>query len=240
MKKFVVKFAKILLCILAVPIVLPILIIVLVVPIRYKINVSTGQSGGTEALVRVTYLFGLIGVIYDYSGGLGTTLFRIAWVKFGSKKKPERKKKTAKTKRKKKIKNKETPKTSLKEKYTKIKSNASGVLTYPNLRIIIGHVLHTLKKLWNTTKPRRLNVSGTIGFEDPSTTGLFFAAYGVVRQILGLGQNVDISCNFNTPCTIVQLKIYVKGRVCIGRVVWLILMLAIKKEIRALIGDLLI
>jgi len=126
---------------------------------------------------------------------------------------------------------------SLKDNYAKIKSNIDMVLTYPNRKIIIDLVLHTAKKLFKIVKPKRFIITGTVGFSDPSTTGLFVGACEAAAEYFNIRQNVRLGGNFDTAKTEASLQINAKGSISMARVALPIIRLWLKKPIRTLIRD---
>jgi len=128
---------------------------------------------------------------------------------------------------------------SVKEKYAKIKSNVKTVLTYPNRKIIMKLTWRAVKKMFKVLKPKHFDISGTIGFEDPSKTGLFIGLYEALAEPLRIRKNVRLGGNFDTPATAIDLQISVKGSLSIARMTLPIIGLIIKKPIRTLIKDLL-
>jgi len=128
---------------------------------------------------------------------------------------------------------------SIKENYAKFKSKKDAVLTYPNRKIIMELTWRTVKKIIKTLKPKHFDISGTVGFADPSQTGLFIGMYEALAEPLKIRKNVRLSGNFDTPATVIDLQIYVKGSINIARMTLPIIGLIIKKPIRTLIKDLL-
>ena len=235
-----------LLVLVALPLIL-LVVVLLAIPVRYKVDAVTGVGGDGQhkAVVGVSYLFGLVRLAYNYLDGEGKVTPRLFGIPLKSRtahsthdiKKAPKKDKPPKAASKEKKPSKKKPKPSLKQKYVKLKSNTNMVLTYPNRKAIIGHFLSMLKKQWKILKPKRINISGIVGFTDPSHTGFFFAAYGVVAEFLDIRRYIQLSGNFDTPHTVVQLQIHAKGSIRLGRMIIPIIGLLLKKEIRKLIKD---
>jgi len=223
--------------------------IFMAIPVRYNVNVNTGRDGQNIAHVRATYLFGLVCMTYEYLNGEGATKIRILSIPLGKKKQPPsdskikspNKRKLAKEAKKAKKSEKTAkpgkPERSIIKKLKGIKDNVTAVLTYPNRKTIIDLVKKMLKKQWKVLKPKKMNISGVVGFADPSQTGFFFAAYGVVAEFLNIRKHIQLSGNFDTPSTVVMLDIYVQGRISALRMVLPILNLVRKKPIRKLIKE---
>lgn len=234
------------LALVALPLVL-LAILFIAIPVCYKIDANTGRGDQNTVHVRATYLFGLVRITYEYLNGEGATKVRIFGIPLRKKKqkqanlKTPNKRKLAKEskKAKKAVKPKmpNKPKRSIIERLKGIKDNISMVLTYPNRKIIIDLVKKMLKKQWKVLKPKRFNISGEVGFADPSQTGFLFAAYGVVLEFLDIRKHIQLSGNFDTPNTVLILDIYVKGSVSAIQVVLPILNLVRKKPMRKLIKD---
>ena len=128
---------------------------------------------------------------------------------------------------------------SIKEKYAELKRKKDAVLTYPNRKIIMELTWRMVKKIFKVLKPKHFNIYGTVGFEDPSKTGMFIGLYEVFAELLKIRKNVRIGGNFDTPTTAIALYIDVKGSINIARMTLPIIGLLIKKPIRTLIKDLL-
>jgi len=128
---------------------------------------------------------------------------------------------------------------NIKAKYAETKSKIDAVLTYPNRKIIMRLVFGTIKKFFKTLKPKHLDISGRIGFEDPSKTGLFMGLYEALADVLKIRNNVRLVSDFDTPTTVIDLKINAKGSISVARMTRPFIGLLIKKPIRTLIKDLL-
>ena len=250
---------KLLLAVVLFIILLPLIILVIIllaIPIRYSVSATTGEEDGTRALVKVSYLLRLFRMVYVYENGESKSTMRIAWFTLG-KKKPKKKQKD-KREEKEEVDKPEKPPALLKPSKKKdpkeqekieqqkktgifktIKDNINMVLTYPNRKIIMNLVLGTLKKIAKILLPKKFNVSGIVGFEDPSKTGIFIGLYESVVSLLKIKRHIQISGIFDTPNTVIKLQVNAKGRVSIARMILPILGLVIKKPIRTLISDLL-
>lgn len=230
---------------------------------------KTGEANTTTLVAKVSYLFGLVGYVVQYEEGKLRRGLRIAWHTFYGKEKPEEDsiepdttvnpnaKASAILKRLNveipveteppdDITPTEEPRTTLRQKFAALKakladiqSMKNAVLTYPNRKFIMEQAWRTAKKILKRLLPRKLNISGTVGFEDPSTTGFFFAAYGVILSTFGLGNKVHISCLFDTPDTVIKLNTYAKGSFSIARITVPVIRLILRRQVRTLIKDIL-
>ena len=232
-----------LLALVALPLVL-LIVIFLAIPVRYKVDATTGRGDENTAFVRVTYLFGLVRATYEYLNSNGTLKIRIFGIPVRRKKRqlPDAEKKTPDTPETVKAQKTEKaradkPKRPIKERFANIKDNVTKVWTYPNRKKIVTLTLKMLKRLWKIIKPKKLNIFGEVGFADPSQTGFLFAAYGVAQGFLNIRKYVQLSGNFDTPHTVVQLDIYAKGSISVARMILPILNWVRKKPIRKLIKD---
>ena len=232
-----------LLALVALPFVL-LVIIFLAIPVRYKVDANTGVGGQSTAYVRITYLFGLVRMTYKYINNDGLVKIRIFGIPVGRKKKqlPEAERKSffnkiAEENKPDKTKKPDKSKTPIKKRLTGIKDNISAVLTYPNRKAVIDLFKKMLKRQWKIIKPKKLNISGQVGFADPAQTGFLFAAYGVVAEFLNIRKYIQLSGNFDTPHTVVLLDIYVKGSINAARMMFAVLNFIRKKPIRKLIKD---
>jgi len=234
-----------LLALLALPLVL-LVIIFLAIPVRYKVDAVTGQGDANKIFVRVTYFFGLVRATYRDKA----FKMRIFGIPIGRKNRqlPDAEKKTEqkvegkmldllKSVKEEKPAEKENPKRPIKERLANIKDSITKVLTYPNRKKILSLTLKMLGRLWKIIKPKKLNISGEVGFEDPSKTGFLFAAYGVVAEFLNIRKYVQLSGNFDTTHTVAQFDIYIKGSINVARMMLPILNWVRKKPIRKLIKD---
>jgi len=233
------------LALIALPFVL-LIAIFMAIPVRYKVDASTGRDGQNIAHIRATYLFGLVRITYEYLNGEGATKIRIFGIPFRKKKQKsvdskiestDQRKLAKEVKKAKKTKKAAKPDKPIIKRLKGIKDNITVILTYPNRKTIISLIKKMLKKQWKVLKPKKLNISGEVGFADPSKTGFLFAAYGVVAEFLNIRKHIQLSGNFDTPNTVVMLDIYVKGSINTLRIALPILNLILKKPIRKLIKD---
>ena len=234
-----------LLALVALPLVL-LVIIFMTIPVRYKVEAATGRADGNRVFVRITYLFGLIRATYRDD----TVKFRIFGIPIGRKKtqqpdaeekagkKPSGLLKFASKKTPKKEPAKpDKPKIPLKKRLSGIMDNIAAVWNYPNKKDIASAVKKMCIKQWGILRPKKLNISGEVGFADPSRTGFFFAGYGVVTEFLNIRKHVQLHGNFDTDRTVVALDVFAKGSINAARMMFVLLGFACKKPIRKLIKD---
>ena len=120
--------------------------------------------------------------------------------------------------------------------FRKIRAQIQSVLTYPDRKIIIELILNCAKKLFRALLPKRLDINGQIGFDDPSTTGLFAGGYEAVAPMLGLRgkrHQVNLTANFEEPG--VRVQVYTKGHIRAFSLLRPLVGLYLKKPIRRLI-----
>ena len=219
---------------LALGVLLGLVAILLLLPIRYQVV----HNQTTTAQVR--YLFGLVRVKYE-NGALSA---HALWFNLLKKKPAPAPKVEAKV-----TPQKEKPappppipekpkKPSFKERLAKlmnIKNNIQQVVNYPDRNALISTALWLVKRLFKIFKPTKLHIAGEIGFADPATTGMFFAAYGAAPIPHALRQHIDLAGNFDTDSTIIALDIFAKGRFNLAQLLIALIRLIIKKEVRKLI-----
>ena len=236
------------------------IIILLAIPIRYEVRATTGEDNGNVVFVRISYLLRLVRMVYEYQDGAGQRKVKILWFTLGKKKadlKPRKDKPDSNDKHETKTRipflhtnkttksvepEEETPPVkwhqSLKNKYINIKNSINDVLTYPNRKIIIDLALSATKKLFKILRPKRFRVTGTVGFADPSTTGIFVGVCEMVVMHFDIGKYVRLGGDFDSSKTEAHLKINAKGSISLGRIVLLSIGLLLKKPVRTLIKDL--
>lgn len=88
--------------------------------------------------------------------------------------------------------------------------------------------LRCKKKLLNMIKavfPRKWNLTGEVGFEDPCTTGQMMGVLGMLYPVLG--NKVQLCPNFERQ--IINIEGYVKGHIRIGNLVYQVVSLLLNK-----------
>lgn len=124
-------------------------------------------------------------------------------------------------------------------KFKETKAKALDVWNHPDRKQIISLCLTAI---WDTIKilmPRHMDVSGDIGFVDPSATGKLFAAYGAACGIFDIAGKIRITPVFDTDKNIYDLNAHIHGCINIMRTLLPALRLAVKKPVRKLLWQLL-
>lgn len=238
--KFVKKFLLFFLGTVLFIIFLPVILLVLFAPFKYAVVARTGKSLTVRA--KASYLFRLITVRYLRQKERIASEVRIAGFRVGGSHKAMKNNEIKKREEK----NEEEKNNNVipeniqeTEQDTEIdeddspKMNLRAILTYPELKIIMGLVLKWLKKTVRVILPRRLDISGTVGFDDPAATGLFTGAYESLAAALNLRRRVRLVPDFAEPG--VTLKISVSGKISLARLMRPALALLLKKPIRKFI-----
>jgi len=246
----IVRVALIVLGLIIFVIILPFCII----PIRYSVKAVTGD--GTFVLVRVSYLFKLIRLVFEYREGEATTILQIAWKKidlsgrgakpeepgeipkkaqrsifsFGSKRRSKRRSKDLDDEM-----NQQSKQTA---GFRNVIEKIKAVLTYPNRKIIIKLVKQALRRAGRVLWPRHLAIFGEVGFSDPMKTGLFLGAYEAIISAYRLRQKICITGDFMADTFTARLNVDARGHIRIARLSLPFIWLLLKKPIRSLIKDL--
>ena len=124
-----------------------------------------------------------------------------------------------------------------KEKKDRLKplKQAKAVLTYPDLKTIIGLCFQCLQKFIKALKPKRLDISGIIGFDDPCTTGWFMGAYEAAAGTAQLRHKIRLLGSYHEKA--LQLDIEAKGRTSLWGLLWPFIWLYLHKPIRVAIHE---
>lgn len=89
-----------------------------------------------------------------------------------------------------------------------------------------------IAKLLKAVLPKRWNIDGTLGFDDPATTGKVAAIYGSL--IYFIGDHIHITADFDDP--VIDVKADAKGRIFIITLVVVFIRVWFNKNIKKLIG----
>ena len=89
----------------------------------------------------------------------------------------------------------------------------------------------TVKKLIVHIRPRKLKVTGRLGFDDPALTGQIFAVIGMLMPLYG--EHIQLEAAFNE--TVMDIDAYLSGRLRAGSMTYMILRLILRKEVRGLL-----
>jgi len=93
---------------------------------------------------------------------------------------------------------------------------------------------YSKKKIFKLLKhicPRKLQIDGEVGFDDPSVTGQILVITSMLKPVLG--KNVRIVGNFEEPIISIEGKL--KGHITVFRVLWTGAVLYFNKNIRKII-----
>ena len=99
---------------------------------------------------------------------------------------------------------------------------------YPNRNEIISAAWGLLKKLRKKIKPKKLRLSGEVGLGLPHHTAYLFALAGALcLHVYGIRPNFDEQT--------LNLRLYVRGKISLWSILWLLFRFAIKRSIRPII-----
>ena len=238
---------KIVLWIFAVLVALVFIIVLLTaVPIKYNIVCCTGNKN--YLLVKTSYFFKFIRVIYKYCNGKGKTDIYVTFFKVRGRKKRKEKidceekepiekiisEKIAAVEKK--TENKSQKKSSTKkESFIKRFTNFRAALTEMQVKTIIKHIFTAMKKILRGLRPKYFEISGVVGFSDPFKTGMILGAYEAVAGMFRLREKIRITGNFNAEKIDIRLKAELRGKVNIFRMTIPIIWLITRKPVFALI-----
>ena len=90
----------------------------------------------------------------------------------------------------------------------------------------------TLMRLFRHIRPRHVSGWVRYGFDDPSLTGRITAFLATLYPIYG--RSCSVEADFSRSCFAGQIRC--KGHIQLGYLLWLVISLLLKKEIRKLIG----
>lgn len=186
--------------------ILALLLLILFVPFCYSIRLTNNENCFYYG-ARVRWLFGLFQLAYNNKRLFHVRLFGIP-VKI--------KKKRDKEKAEMKEKNKEIQEKNKKKR----KVTRKG----------IKYLVECLKNIIRKYMPKKIDISGQLGFEDPSITGL---AQGLANA-LGLPMNMK-NVEFIYNDEVYSGKIYISGSVAVYYLVFTFLKLILYKPTRLMI-----
>jgi hypothetical protein len=212
-----------------------------VIPVKYSAKINTYEK--INFYFQAKYFFRLLRFIYVYKDGVGKSVFFVAGIRIVEKKaiNKQNKPKKAKSSAEESADFEKTLEEKIAKKIKKPNAtsprNLYAVLTDSQGKTIIKLVLVTIRKILRVFRPKYFNVSGVVGFPDPSNTGMFFGAYEAVAGMFKFRNNVQLWGDFNTDTTIVNIKGKTGGSVSIFRLTLPIAGLLLKKPIRSLIRE---
>jgi len=108
-----------------------------------------------------------------------------------------------------------------------------ATLTEIDVKTIIGLVFQCLYKFIKAIKPKRLDISGIVGFDDPAATGWFMGAYEAAAGVTRLRPHIRLLGSYHEKA--LRLDIQAHGRFRLGRLFTPFIWLYLKKPIRTLI-----
>lgn len=152
-------------------------------------------------------------------------------IKVNKDKKDKNPPKDKKPKKPKKPKKDKKPKKPKKEINIMKKINEIRNLSY--IDDIIKDVKTFLKKLFKHILPRKLSVVGQLGRENPDQTGQIFGILGIINGFSGKNIKIKIKGNFEKE--ILEGKLYTEGKIRICYLVYISVILLIKKSTRRFI-----
>jgi len=203
-------------------------LVLTIIPIKYEATVAVGD--GTHALVRVSYLFRLIVFVYEYSGNTDEMYVRIAGFRkglnFDTPKKDESKLPREKVDAK-----------GAKLNLGEIIKDIGQALTSAHVKTTIRLGTTALKKMLKVLIPKKLDVSGVVGFADPAHTGWFIGFYEAVVGLFNIRQQVRFAGDFEASATVVRVDAFVQGSVSVARLAWPLIWLVLHRPVRFAIRD---
>ena len=102
-----------------------------------------------------------------------------------------------------------------------------------DVKNIIGLTFKCLGKLLKAFKPKHIDISGEIGFDDPATTGWTMGAYEAIVGVAGFRPYIRILGNYFEKA--LHLNIDTHGRTRVGSLFWPFVWLVFQKPVRKLI-----
>ncbi|MCL2527184.1 MAG: hypothetical protein FWE42_02105 [Defluviitaleaceae bacterium] len=108
-----------------------------------------------------------------------------------------------------------------------------AVLTYPERKIIMALVLQCIQKFLKALKPKKLDIHGIVGFDDPATTGWVMGSYEAITSVLNIRHKIKILGSYHEKA--LDLSVSAKGRTRLWRLMWPFAWLYLKKPIRTVI-----
>jgi len=251
-----------LLGIIALPIVLFLFIIFLIIclgKIRYRINAKIGNE--TTAHVEVSFFKWLVKCTFMYANGKMDVNGRIAWIKINSDNK-EPKPEASKTKTTDDTSTAKTPtpfeakathkeplhqnqnitkhKPEREKKHKKEKKDYLGniknimeFMSENEIKKIIYLTIQCFAKFLRVLRPKYINVSGVIGFDDPATTGWAMGTYEAIVGTTGLKPHIHLLGSYHEKA--LHLDIDTNGQIRLGSLIWPFVWLTLRKPVRRLI-----
>jgi len=214
---------------------LPLILLLVFAPFRYA--VVARKDDGLTVRAKASYLFRFITYRFLLKNGQSVSQLRILGIRVGGKKRQPAKsvdvdaiiKEAQETKQTKPeaaaSPEPETPKSG--------KGKLRSILTYPELKTIIKLVFSCIKKFLRKLLPKRLDISGTFGFDDPAATGMCLGAYESVVTMLNLRERIRLAADFAEPG--IKLRVAASGKFSAAGLMQPMISLLMKKKIRQFI-----
>jgi len=187
-------------------ILLAILLIILLAPIIYQIEGEYGQQ--KDIYVKVSALLWLLRITYKESElTIKIGPYTVPLDKLQGMAKPKEKKESQFS-------------------FSEFKT----LLTKLDINSIISLGIMLLKKLVKRIMPKFFNVRGTVGFDDPCTTGQFIGLYEAVAGATGLREAIKLQGDFSQASFEMDFKI--KGYFSVASLLVPVIWFIIQKPVR--------
>lgn len=190
------------------------LIIVLIMPIKYICDVKINTR--IQVYLCIKYLFGVLK--YEYPENklkiLGVSVIKNKSIQA----KPS--KKESKTSDCKSCNSNDKRNTTTQQKRYKKKEpsdKTSHKIDYQNVYSIILVVIKLMTDIIKNMWPKKINVKGEIGFDDPAHTGYLCGFDSVIRKYIDL----DLKYNFNQKTA--RLNIFLSGKTCPAKLIFILI-----------------
>jgi len=101
------------------------------------------------------------------------------------------------------------------------------------IKKIIKLVFICFGKMFKALRPKHVDISGIVGFDDPATTGWVMGAYEAAVGVSGLRPYIQIQGSYHEKA--LALDVDMHGRTSLGRLIWVFVWLIFQKPVRRLI-----
>lgn len=209
---------------------LAILLLVLFVPIKYSLKGEYVTGNNPFADFKASWLLSLVSFSFSYHENKTSNSLKICGISKKNKKKTkenDEEKEADEAKSEEESEKKNSPKRKI---YGKIKK---GVNLIQSDEFSQSLLLFRKKfvKLVIALLPKRSKVSGSLGFENPETTGKVCAYLGMLYPLLPKG--VNVVGDFENPTIDVHAKI--KGHIFIYQILFIVISFVLNRNVRALL-----
>ena len=188
-------------------ILLAILILLIIIPIQYKAEGTIGEQ--TEVTAKVSCLFRLFQIMYTYTSTGSALILKIGLYKLPTGFLPD-------------FKLSKSEKEEGKSDFFLDFPRAKTLLSNLDIKSLVSLVILLMKKLCRKITPKRLFVSGIVGFNDPCSTGLFIGFYEAIANAFGIRSAIDLQGDFNQKN--IELDLQLAGQFAIvsliGPFIW--------------------